>query len=87
MAAVAGGLWTVTTLVHFIGFTASGVAASSIAAAWQASLANVGAGTLFAWLQAFGAVGWSLLFGPCGLILAAIGGGIAAIASIIDFWN
>jgi hypothetical protein len=37
------------------GFTTEGVAAGSAAAAWQASIGNVAAGSTFASLQSFGA--------------------------------
>ncbi len=37
------------------GFTPSGVAAGSAAAAWQSTIGNVAAGTLFATFQAAGA--------------------------------
>ena len=40
-----------------LGFTAVGVEAASVAAAWQSSIGNVAAGSLFAWLQASAATG------------------------------
>jgi len=64
-----------------VGFTASGVAAGSIAARIQAGIGNVVAGSLFAWGQSWGAVGGFAILGPAGLIGAAVGtsvfGGIA----------
>jgi hypothetical protein len=47
-------------MLSFIGFTAGGVAASSFASAWQSSIGNVAAGSVFAWLQGAGASGFSL---------------------------
>ena len=47
-------------MLSFIGFTAGGVAASSTAAAWQASIGNVAAGSLFAAFQSAGATGIGL---------------------------
>jgi hypothetical protein len=40
-----------------VGFGAAGVAAASLAAKWQSTIGNVGAGSLFASLQRAGAVG------------------------------
>ena len=40
-----------------VGFTATGVAAGSLAAAWQSSIGNVAAGSLFAWMQSTAAAG------------------------------
>ena len=42
-------------MLSFIGFTAGGVAASSTAAAWQASIGDVAAGSLFAAFPSAGA--------------------------------
>ncbi|GFH55933.1 hypothetical protein CTEN210_12409 [Chaetoceros tenuissimus] len=40
-----------------VGFSTAGIAAGSIAAAWQASIGNVAAGSAFATLQSLGATG------------------------------
>ncbi|KAG8822067.1 hypothetical protein FRC17_009661 [Serendipita sp. 399] len=45
-----------------VGFTTSGIAAGSLAAAWQSAIGNVAAGSIFAGLQSMGAVG--ALAGP-----------------------
>ena len=50
------------------GFTSSGIAAGSIAAGIQSAIGNVAAGSSFAALQSFGAVG-----GFAGLAVAGIG--------------
>lgn len=49
-----------------LGFTQGGVAASSLASAWQSSLGNVAAGSTFALLQSLGTSGglqWPLIAG------------------------
>ena len=46
-------------LLPCIGFTASGVAAGSLAAMWQSSIGNVAAGSTFALLQSIGTAGFS----------------------------
>lgn len=51
-----------------LGFTQAGVAASSLASAWQSALGNVAAGSTFAALQSLGssnglALQWPLLVG------------------------
>lgn len=53
-----GGL----TILAGIGFTAGGVLAGSIAAASQALIGNVAAGSLFAICQSIGAAGFSFPF-------------------------
>lgn len=47
-----------------LGFTASGVMAGSLAAAWQSSIGNVTAGSMFAILQSLGTAVYSkIMFG------------------------
>lgn len=65
--AAVGAAWTC------IGFTTDGVAAGSFAAAFQAWIGNVSAGSFFAWSQSFGATG-----GFVKTILAGIAGFFAA---------
>ena len=65
LAAGVGG--TGTGLLAF-GFTSSGIAAGSIAAGIQAGIGNVVAGSTFAALQSFGALG-----GPIVMVSIAIG--------------
>jgi len=56
-----------------VGFSASGVVAGSMAAAWQASIGNVVAGSLFASFQSIGAVGIGLKGAAAGATGAAAG--------------
>ena len=62
-------------MLSYLGFTAGGVAASSLASAWHGSIGNVAAGSLFSWLQSAGAAGgggatvWAI--GPALLYLVA----------------
>jgi hypothetical protein len=62
-------------MLDMIGFTATGVAANSLAAAWQSSIGNVAAGSLFAWMQSTAAAGgaWAVpwAMGAAGLVVAA----------------
>ena len=60
------------------GFATKGVVAGSIAAATQAGIGNVVAGSTFAVLQSAGAVGVSGLLVPVGLPAAAAYGGYKA---------
>lgn len=58
-----------------IGFDVSGVVPQSIAAAWQSSIGNVAAGSLFSILQSLGATGSGvLLTGSVTAGLTALGG-------------
>ena len=52
-----------------VGFTSTGIAGGSIAAGIQSAIGNVSAGSLFASLQSFGAVG-----GFLGMMLAGLVG-------------
>ncbi|KAI4087367.1 MAG: hypothetical protein LQ339_008915 [Xanthoria mediterranea] len=60
-----------------IGFTAAGPAANSVAAAWQASMGAVKAGSLFAWCQSAamggGALGGIQAAGVAGTALTRVG--------------
>jgi len=62
-----------------IGFGSAGVVGGSIAAAWQASIGNVAAGSIFAACQSAGAVGISAATS------AAIGSAGAAVGSGLSF--
>lgn len=59
-------------MLGLFGFTATGVAAGSFAAAWQSSVGNVAAGSLFAWMQSTAAVGgaWAV---PLAIGATAVG--------------
>ena len=57
------------------GFTGAGVAAKSLAAAYQASIGNVAANTFFASMQSMGALGTGVL-GSALVLLAIIGGAV-----------
>eukprot|EP01083_Nonionella_stella_P125434 379391_1 len=50
------------------GFTSSGIGGGTLAASIQSYLGNVGAGSLFSYLQSLGAVGGVNMFGPAGMI-------------------
>lgn len=64
-----------------IGFASTGVVSGSIAAAWQSSIGNVVAGSLFATLQSMGtSVLYQLLFGAIGSL---VGGGTGALACLL----
>ena len=56
------------------GFTAEGVAAGSMAAAWQGTIGNVAAGSTFAQLQSFGAIYTAAPALGAGLVVAGVGG-------------
>lgn len=60
-----------------IGFTAAGPAANSVAAAWQASIGVVKAGSIFAWCQSAamggGALGGIQAAGVAGTALTRVG--------------
>lgn len=59
-----------TCSLPLLGFGANGVAAASIAAAWESSIGSVATGGLFATLQSLGATGMgSLLFGGMGVAM------------------
>lgn len=49
-----GALVAVPVTIHTIGFTSQGVAATSLASAWQSTIGNVAAGSVFAGLQSAG---------------------------------
>ncbi|KAL7638103.1 UNVERIFIED_CONTAM: hypothetical protein RMT77_011728 [Armadillidium vulgare] len=73
VGAVAGAAATTViapVVLGGLGFTAGGVAASSMAAAWQASIGNVVAHSLFAVLQSVGAAG----MGAIGVAITSLGG-------------
>ena len=60
-------------LLSALGFTPSGVAAGSLAAAWQASIGNVPAGSIFAMLQSIGAAGIKATGATVTRLLSALG--------------
>lgn len=64
-------------IIGAVGFGAGGVVAGSVAAAWQATIGNVVAGSLFATLQSVGVLGLS------GGAVAAVGvgGGVVGAAT------
>ena len=81
-AAIGGGILAVTAVPMALaaaGFGASGVAAGSAAAAWQASIGNVAAGSFFAACQSAGAAGMAAsTIAGVGAAGAAIGACMAA---------
>lgn len=54
VAGVVVMLVAVPLILPAVGFTTSGVAAGSAAAAWQSAIGNVAAGSWFAWFQSVG---------------------------------
>ena len=64
-------------VLGIVGFTAAGPAAGSAAAAWQASLGAVKAGSLFSWCQSAamggGALGGIQAAGVAGTVLTRVG--------------
>ena len=84
-AVVGAGLAVVSApvLLPALGFSSAGVVAGSTAAAVQATIGNVAAGSLFAGLQSAGAAGvsWATT-----ATLGAIGGGTGgAGAAVLDY--
>lgn len=73
--AIAGGV-AIITIPLALGFWPAGVVAGTAAAAWQASLGSVAAGSLFAMLQSLTMSGTLLAVGGC----AIFGGSLALIA-------
>ncbi len=71
------------TAVGWVGFTSSGVAASSWAALWQSSIGNVCAGSMFAALQSYGATATAATLGSVGVGVVAP---IAGAAAIYYYW-
>eukprot|EP01083_Nonionella_stella_P125433 379388_1 len=59
---------TVKLSMFLAGFTSSGIGGGTLAASIQSYLGNVGAGSLFSYLQSLGAVGGVNMFGPAGMI-------------------
>ncbi|CAK0825683.1 unnamed protein product [Prorocentrum cordatum] len=57
-AAIAAGVAVAPVLLEAVGFSGEGVAAESLASAWQGSLGNVAKGSAFALLQSAGATGY-----------------------------
>jgi Interferon-induced 6-16 family len=79
-----GGTAVVASLVAvpvlgFVGFSAAGPVAGSAAAAWQASVGLVEAGSLFAWCQS-AAMGGAAFNGI--LALGATGAGVVGVSSL-----
>ena len=74
----------IAAAVGIIGFGPGGVVANSIAAAWQSSIGNVAAGSLFALLQSIGASGgstaavWSAVAGVGKGALSLVAGTVVA---------
>ena len=64
----------VLTLPALAGFGAEGVAAGSVAAAWQSSIGSIAAGSNFALLQTFGATVPTAPALGAGLVVAGVGG-------------
>lgn len=79
MAAMGGSL--LSTLVggtmSLFGFTSSGIAAGSMAAAVQSTIGDVASGSLFAGFQSFGAIG--------GYQVLLLGGTIGAVVGSLLF--
>lgn len=83
LAGIAIGVGVVATgglLLPAVGFTSAGVAAGSLAAATQASIGSVVAGSAFATCQSIGATG-VLLSGGALATGGAVGGGVGVIAA------
>jgi hypothetical protein len=76
---VASGIaTTASSIITGLGFTSSGIVASSTAAGIQAGIGNVAAGSLFAGLQSLAATGVVAtvgIFGGVGLGVGAVYGG------------
>jgi len=81
--AVNAGTAIAPTTVSWVGFTSSGVAASSWAALWQSSIGNVCAGSTFAALQSYGATATTATLGSVGLGVVA---SIAGAKAIYYYW-
>lgn len=89
---VFGAPFLFNLLLSCFGFTAAGVAAGSLAAAWQSSIGLVAAGSLFAWFQSLGAAGgvpfsWRLVgillvVGAAAQIFPSIADGIAPLPQV-----
>lgn len=63
-----------------VGFGSSGVVAGSVAAAWQASIGNVVAGSAFAALQSAGVAGLATTtMAVCGTVGSAVAGAAALV--------
>lgn len=60
------------------GFTGSGIAAGSAAAAWQSTMGVIAAGSTFSAFQSIGATGGFAILGPVGLVAGVVGGTLAA---------
>ena len=69
-------------LIYAAGFTSSGVAAGSLAAAVQSTIGNVAAGSIFATLQSVGVLGSSsIVYTGVGTTLAGVGTTLAGIGN------
>ncbi|KNC54280.1 uncharacterized protein AMSG_10080, partial [Thecamonas trahens ATCC 50062] len=77
-ACAATSLFLVNPILYFTGFTTGGIAAGSLASAWQASMGNVAAGSVFSSLQSAAALG-------VGWTAAAAGGGIAGATAVVNW--
>ncbi len=76
-AVLAVGITTVAPWA--IGFGSGGVMAGSLASAWQASIGNVAAGSLFSILQSAGVVGLAVVPKMAIAGVGAVGGIIATL--------
>ena len=85
-AGIAAGAFTVVALpaaLSFIGFTATGVAGSSLAAAWQATMGGVvSGGGVFALLQSISAAGLGL--SGTAVVSGSTGVAVAAFCELVD---
>ncbi|CAB9515504.1 expressed unknown protein [Seminavis robusta] len=76
---VAGGVAAAGAgMLSLAGFGMAGIAASSMAAAWQSSIGNVAAGSIFAALQSAGATG---------AIASVFGFGATAATGVVAFFG
>lgn len=74
---VTGGAVAGAYALPLLGFDASGITATTMAAGWQASIGNVVAGSPIAILQSLGATGKGAL------LLGGTGAGLGALASLV----
>jgi len=92
ISAISAGVFVVAANggLSVLGFTAVGIQAGSLAAAWMSSIGNVASGSLFAALQSAGVIGFSVSatvgIGLVGVAVGGVGYGIYKLATMVtDF--